>query len=260
MITEKPRKYGNPPYSVVLVHGGPGAPGEMVPVAKELSKKFGILEPIQTKNSVKDQAGELRQQIVENAEVPVILVGWSWGAWLSFITAAENPGLVKKLILVSSGPFETKYAKSIMPTRLSHLIPEEGERVKVLIDMLQKGNGDDNNLQEFGELMSKADSYGSISEGGETITVQADIYESVWKEADKLRRNGRLLEYGKSITCPIVVIHGDYDPHPYEGVREPLSKVFKNCKFVLLKNCGHHPWLEKEAKDEFYSALEKNCS
>ncbi len=42
------RKYGNPPFSVAVIHGGPGAPGEMAPVARELSSRWGVLEPLQT--------------------------------------------------------------------------------------------------------------------------------------------------------------------------------------------------------------------
>jgi len=252
-----PRKYGNSPYSIVLVHGGPGAPGEMAPVAKELSKKFGVLEPLQTKKSINNQVEELKRQITENTKVPVVLIGWSWGAWLSFIVTAKNPDLVKKLILISSGPFESKYAEKIMPTRLAHLTHEEGERAKVLIDMFQKGSFDNKAFQEFGALMSKADSLDPISEKKEKIEVQSNVYESVWKEAEKLRRSGKLLEYGKLITCPVVAIHGDYDPHPFEGVEKPLSRTLKNYKFVLLKDCGHHPWLEKQAKEKFYETLLK---
>lgn len=254
---ENLRKYGNSPYNVVVVHGGPGAPGEMKPVALELSSSYRVLEPLQTANTIKGQVEELKSVIENQGTPPVILVGWSWGAWLSFITTAENPSLIKKLILISSGPFETKYAESIMPTRLSHLKPAESERVKVLINILQKGNANNDILQEFGELMSKADSYNPIPRRGETIEVQADVYENIWKEAEEIRRNGKLLEYGKLINCPVVVIHGDYDSHPYEGVKKPLSRVLKDCEFILLKNCGHHPWLEKQAKDDFYSVLEK---
>ena len=257
MITDNPRKYGNQPYSVVLVHGGPGAPGEMASVARELSKRFGVLEPLQTKNSVSGQVEELKQQIIKNATTPVVLVGWSWGAWLSFIVAAENPVLVKKLILISSGPFEAEYAKSIMPTRLDRLTREEGEKVKELIDTFQKGIIDNKLFQEFGELMRKADSFDPIQERGGATESQPDIYESVWKEAEELRRSGKLLEHGKSIDSPVVVIHGDYDPHPFEGIKEPLSRTIKDCKFILLENCGHHPWLEKQAKDKFYEILTK---
>ncbi len=254
---ENPRKYGSSPYWVVLVHGGPGAPGEMAAVARELSKKLGVLEPLQTKKSVNAQIKELTQQIIENASIPVVLIGWSWGAWLSFIVTAQNPDVVKKLILISSGPFEAEHAERIMATRLAHLTPEEGQRVKTFSDMFQKGHPDNKSFQEFGELISKADSFNPIQEKGEDVKVQSEIYEHVWKEAEELRKSGRLLEYGKLITCPVVVIHGDYDPHPFEGVKQPLSKIMKDCKYILLHHCGHYPWLEKQAKDKFYEILAK---
>ena len=250
-------KYGNPPYNVVVVHGGPGAPGEMKPVAIELSKDFGVLEPLQTKDSVEDQIEELKKVIEENADFPVILIGWSWGAWLAYLVTAQYPNLVKKLILVSSGPFKAEYAEGIMKTRLERLSEQERKRVEEIMQLLQKGKTDDKTFGEFGKLMDKADSYDLIlkTENTEESVFQPEIYQKVWPEADELRKTGKLLEYGKSITCPVIAIHGDYDPHPAEGVNVPLSKVLKNFKFFLLKNCGHHPWFEKEAKDAFYKLL-----
>lgn len=39
------RKYGSEPFTVAVIHGGPGAAGEMAPVAKEISAYRGVLEP-----------------------------------------------------------------------------------------------------------------------------------------------------------------------------------------------------------------------
>jgi len=55
----------------------------------------------------------------------------------------------------------------------------------------------------------------------------------------------------------VVAIHGDYDPHPPEGVKRPLAKVLRDFQFILLKNCGHLPWIEREAKGEFYEILKE---
>ena len=51
----KTRKYGTSPYQVAVIHGGPGAPGYMAPVARELSNKLGVLEPIQTCDTIQGQ-------------------------------------------------------------------------------------------------------------------------------------------------------------------------------------------------------------
>jgi pimeloyl-ACP methyl ester carboxylesterase len=235
---ETVRKYGKPPFSIAVIHGGPGAPGEMVPVAKELSQDYGVLEPLQAANTLSGQIEELKQVIEEHVELPITLIGWSWGAWLSFLFTAQNPLLVKKLILIGSGPFEDKYVPKIMQTRLSRLTTEDKERVESFGQLINDvgANEKDRIFCQFGALLSKAD----------IIECQYDVYEGVWRDAKKLRSTGQLLEYGKKITCPVIAMHGDFDPHPVEGVKEPLSKVVKDFRFVLLENCGHKPWYEKE--------------
>ncbi|NIU02689.1 MAG: alpha/beta hydrolase, partial [Nitrosopumilaceae archaeon] len=73
--------------------------------------------------------------------------------------------------------------------------------------------------------------------------------------AAELRASGELLKLGKLIKCPVVAIHGDYDPHPAAGVQKPLFLTLKDFRFTLLKNCGHKPWIERHARDEFYEIL-----
>jgi pimeloyl-ACP methyl ester carboxylesterase len=87
----------------------------------------------------------------------------------------------------------------------------------------------------------------------------ADIYKSVWKEASHLRQTGELLKLGKKILCPVVAIHGDWDPHPARGVSEPLQATLKRFQFnfIILEDCGHKPWIERRAKDKFYSILKE---
>ncbi len=256
------RKYGKAPYNIVVVHGGPGALGEMAPVARHLSKKQGVLEPLQTRNSIKEQVLELKTIIEKNAQLPVTLIGWSWGAWLSLILTAKYPKLVKKLILVSSGPFEVKYAKRIMNTRMSRLTEEKRKKLNSLFANLEdlKKNEQKSAFDEIGRLINKADSFSLIPYKNEVIKTQPEIYERVWSEASKLRKNGSLLGLGKNIRCSVVAIHGDFDPHPAEGVELPLKKVIKNFRFILLNKCGHHPWYERYTKDEFYSLLIKEVS
>lgn len=251
------RKYGRPPFRVVLVHGGPGAPGEMQPVAEKLSANFGVLEPLQTAASIAGQVSELKTVIEKNGSKPVVLIGWSWGAWLSYILSSEYHSLIKKLILINSGPFRAEYAKEIMPIRMSRLSAEERNQIEAIISNLRNNNSpDEKQFAKFGELIEKADAYNPVKpERNSSIKPQPEIYEKVWNEAEKLRANGHLLAYGKTIDCPVTVIHGDYDPHPYLGIKEPLSKILHDVKFILLKHCGHHPWLEREAKDKFYQVL-----
>jgi pimeloyl-ACP methyl ester carboxylesterase len=199
----------------------------------------------------------LHDVIETNGENPLCLIGFSWGAWLSFMVAAHYPALVQKLILIGSGAFQEKYAANIVAERLTRL--SEAERIEVL-ELTEKinkgGNADKDNLMlRFGGLFAKADAYAPLPHDNEVYEFSEEINRVVWAEAREMRVSGELLSLGKQITCPVVAIHGEYDPHLAEGVREPLARVLKDFKFILLEKCGHEPWIEKYARDQFYEIL-----
>ena len=251
------REYGGAPFTVAVVHGGPGAPGEVAPVALELSQTCGVVEPIQTASTLQGQLQELLTVLEETCDTPVVLAGHSWGAMLSFIFAALNPRLVRKLILVSSAVFEEEYAAGITITRLSRLREEERATVQDLFRALADPGNEDRNstFARIGEYILKADSFDPLPYENPVIEYQYDIFESVWMEAEELRSSGELLALGEIIRCPVLAIHGDYDPHPAEGVRRPLSGVLGDFTFVPLERCGHRPWIERAARDRFYDIL-----
>ena len=253
------RCYGKAPYRVAVIHGGPGAPGEMAPVARELSSLCGILEPLQTKTTIQGQLEELHGIVRENGSLPLTLIGHSWGAMLSYLFTAQYPATVKKLILISSGVFEEQYAASIMQTRLSRLSEGAQNRLDALTRALQDPAHADKNatFAQLGELIAEADSFDPLPHKNDTLECQYALYESVWQEAAELRRGGALLELGRTIRCPVVAIHGDYDPHPAEGISTPISRVVKDFRFLLLEHCGHNPWYEKEAREPFFAFLKQ---
>ncbi len=248
-------RYGRGPYRAAVVHGGPGAAGEVAEVARELSSCAGVLEPLQTADTVTGQVEELRNVLEENAALPVTLIGFSWGAWLCTILAARHPHCVSKLVLVSSGPFDEKDASGIMETRLSRLKPSEREEAESLMASIA-GTSDrtDADLERFGELMSTADAYAPIPERGDPVPPSLDIYRRVWSEALKMRNSGELLRLAGQVRCPVVAIHGDYDPHPAASIAS-LEGVFREFRFILLEKCGHHPWLERHARQQFFATM-----
>ncbi|MBN1188464.1 MAG: alpha/beta hydrolase [Dehalococcoidales bacterium] len=251
------RKYGRGPYKTAVIHGGPGAPGEMAPVARELSAERGVLEPLQTADSLEGQVEELKKVLEGYGAPPMVLTGFSWGAWLGFILAAYYPELASKLILVGSGPFEEKYSARILETRLKRLAAGEREEVSSIMTAAESGMMGSYSFNRLGELMNKADSYDPLPGDEEEMEPSPEIYRKVWEEASRLRRSGELLELGARVRCPVVAIHGDYDPHPFEGVKTPLSGVVRDFRFILLERCGHYPWLERQACGDFYRVLRK---
>jgi len=255
------RKYGQEPYRLILPHGGPGAPGSLAAFAEELSSDRGVLEPFQSADTVDGQIDELREYLIDHAQQPVILIGHSWGAWLSFLLSARYPEMVLKLILVSAGPFDVKYENSVLQTRLNRFSSKERASYDRIMDQWDHSNEYQKQLlfRKLGKLISQADSFERIRSKDPTIEYQPEIFRKIWNEASFLRKSGDLLASGDRIRCPVVAIHGDYDPHPWQGVKKPLEKILANFTFYLLNNCGHEPWLEKYAKGEFFRVLRAEC-
>ncbi len=253
------RLHGAPPRDVVLVHGGPGGAGEMAPVARQLAQRFGVVEALQTELSVDGQVEELVATIAAHASAPVRLVGHSWGAWLAMMAAARHPGAVARLILVSSGVFEDRYAREMTGAILDRLSPKDRAEHDRLEKALRNPDvADRGRLQSaLFRLMDKTEFFDRDDTPSEAFEIRPGIFERVWPQAAALRTSGALLEIARNVRCPVRVLHGDYDPSPAEGVRGPLAAVIGDLQFEIIKDCGHTPWHERRAKEPFYAALER---
>lgn len=231
----------------------------MGPVARRLSHDCGVIEPLQTARSVAGQTSELRDALLEHCQAPAVLIGYSWGAWLSLLTAARYPELCGKLILVSCPPFAEPAAAELRARRLDRL--DDAEKAEFEAALASLGNpaaaDQDASLARLGRLAAKADAYAPIdapAEPGE-VRVDAAIYRAVWDEAAAMRRSGQLLRQVRMVRCPVVAIRGDADSTPVEAVAESLSTAIEEFRMIVLARCGHTPWLERYAQDQFYSAL-----
>ena len=145
--------------------------------------------------------------------------------------------------------------RQIMETRPNHLNSDERQEAISLLSSIYSGSAKVNSFARFGDLMDKADSFAPLPHDSEILPCSPEIYQQVWAEASKMRSSGELLQLGEKIRCPVVAIHGEYDPHPAAGVQEPLDRKIKDFRFIILERCGHHPWLERQVKQNFYDAL-----
>lgn len=256
-MTENVRTYGRSPFRAAVLHGGPGANGDAAPVAKALSSSYGVLEPLQIAGAINGQIEELKAVLDKAARRPVILIGHSWGAWLGFIFSALYPDDVQKLILIGAPPFEPQYASNINKIRLNRLSSSKrAEAGHILQRLTSSGKQVDTHVfARFAELCAEADTFDPVEAPSGQIDYQTGVFYSVWNEAALLRDSGKLLTCAGKIRCPVTAVHGDYDPHPADGVRIPLSKSLKQFRMVLLPDCGHTPWMERRVRETFYRVM-----
>lgn len=252
------RKYGKPPLRVAVLHGGPGAPGYMAPVARELGKVIGVLEPIQTRDSLNGQIDELLDQLTDHAETPVTLIGSSWGAVLALFAAAREKQMIEKLILVGSAVFDAENSARTEVRRLERLDEKRRQRYETIMNDLERVPKKEQSrlLKEWGQILFDVDVYDPLTTDLEVLDVQYELNKRVWSDFVTLRDlPGYLKGEFSKIALPTVGIHGDYDPHPIEGIRPFLEDCLKNVRFHILPECGHYPWIERRARDRFFEIL-----
>ena len=254
--TDMVRLYGNTPYTAVLVHGGPGAIGSLKRFAEELSEAFniGVVEAIQSKYTIAELVEELHNQIYDNCSWPVALIGHSWGAWLVSLYAEKHPEMVDNIILVGSGPLEDKYVAEIGLRRSQNLSDEDAEIFYRLIH----NQATDADMERIPAVFEKSDNYCLVNrELHRADRTDSEMHNAIWSEAAKFRTSGELLALFKRIQSKIYLIQGELDPHPAQGVIIPLQECGVHCESYVLEKCGHSPFMEKYAKDEFYSILKR---
>ena len=252
------RIYGKSPFRIAVLHGGPGAPGYMAPVARELSKTCGILEPLQNEDSVEKQIAELNHQLTEYGDTPLTLIGSSWGAVLALFMSARYPDLITKIILIGSAVFDSASSAKIHHTRMSRLSEAQKQEYYKIENRIKDADEQSRAelFKKWGELFSHTDSFDPLEHEDETLEVQPHIFNKVWLDFVAMRDDPGFLsaEFSK-VKCPVTIIHGDYDPHPIEGIQPFLENCIADIKTHILEKCGHYPWLEKQARDKFYNLL-----
>ena len=256
----KIRTYGEEPFSIAVVHAGPGCTGASAELAREISKRYGVIEPLQSAETIDDQVKELEEQLTSITKSPVILIGHDWGAWLSVLLAAKRPELVKKLILIGTPPLEEKYRIELECNREYHFTSEEMKHYKQLQHRLFDQEEPDKNklLYQLAQLCVKADEYQPVSTEEalqDLVELNGELFYKMCTQIKELRNNGEMLENFQKVLCPICIMHGVYDTYPMVGVLEPLMQRQVAHRVSMIDDCGHTPWRERIAYKDFYRAL-----
>ncbi|MCE2950702.1 MAG: alpha/beta hydrolase [Alphaproteobacteria bacterium] len=187
----------------------------------------------------------------------MVLLGHSYGAFLSYALAGLFPHLVIKVILVGSAVFDDQCAAMIQHARLARMSDAQKREAAFLEGQLTRARGKEKDavLLQLANLDRVVDGYDPLPLENPFLHVSYEIYDKVWRDVRTRRQSGALLAYGKKIQCPVVALHGTYDPHPVEGVVKPLACVLRNFRFIAMERCGHYPACERRARDTFFKRL-----
>jgi pimeloyl-ACP methyl ester carboxylesterase/GNAT superfamily N-acetyltransferase len=252
------REHGSSGPAVVLVHGGPGAPGSLAPLARQLARTCRVLEPLQRRSgpqplTVERHVADLERVIEAHCRGarPTVL-GHSWGAMLALIHAAAHPGRVASLVLVSCATFDPR-ARGEFHACLDRRIDSELRR---RLDRLDADVSDaDSRLQSVADLLLPAYSCDPEVPALEVDSCDARGHRETWSDYLALEERGVVPAAFASIDVPVLMLHGADDPHPGRSIRDSLAPYFARIEFRELARCGHYPWIERAARHEFLEVI-----
>ena len=258
------RRYGSSEPTVVVLHGGPGAQGSAAGLAQSLAKDFIVLEPLQRRSgSVPLTVGQHIDDLAAIAPRPAILVGCSWGAMLGLSYAARFPERVSDLVLVGCGTYEESSRRILRESIQNRLSETEFRHLTDLQErcaLEQDPTMRDELFKEIGDAFMRAESYELIHESEPPVEIiPADANGNVETWTDVLRLQHEEIEPGifSAITAPVLMIHGDTDPHPGGQTHDLLLRYIPQIEYVEMERCGHEPWRERYARDHFLDILRK---
>lgn len=242
---------------VIILHGGPGVSGDLGPLAQALADRFraltptqrtGGVEPLTVSRHVEDLHDLMRAQ---SEGTRPALVGFSWGAMLALAYAAAHPKEAGPIVLISCGTFD-RAARQRLDALLDDRMTDDLRRQ---FERLARDVPDpDARLARRGNLLLPLYSY-ELGSAELQARCDARAHRETWDDMVRLQDEGVYPSAFASIESPVLMLHGAADPHPGRMIRDSLAPFLRRLEYIELQRCGHYPWLERHARDEFFSVL-----
>ena len=252
------REYGTGKDSVIALHGGPGAAGDIAPLARALGKHWHVFEPFQRRSGGRPLAVATHVRDLDDVirarcgGTRPVLVGHSWGAMLALAYAADYPTTPAALVLIGCGTFSLP-ARAEFEARLeARLTPADRATIA---HITQTEADPDRRLAALGRVMTRVYGHDVERVADEVAMADAVAHEETWADMVRLQRDGIYPAAFAAIGVPVLMLHGDADPHPGRLTREDLRMYIPHLEYRELANCGHSPWLERQARDAFLETL-----
>jgi len=255
------RRYGAGERIVVVLHGGPGAPGSASGLGRALAPHFQVIEPLQRRSGlVPLTVSRHVEDLVAVAPRPAALIGWSWGAMLGLSFAARFPERVSDLVLVGCGTYDSA-TRTIFKQSLDRQLGDEGRlKIRALQDRLatESDNGRrDVILGELGAAYMKVESYDLLETepASDHLPLDEAGHNETWKDVLRLQQEGIEPGIFRGISARVLMIHGDTDPHPGAPTHELLRQFIPGLEYMEVDRCGHEPWRERHAHGRFVEVV-----
>lgn len=246
---------------LVILHGGPGFSSHYLFLHfHHLSDRYQIIfydqrssgrssgheNPLEISiQGFVDDLEEIRKTL--NIE-KMNLLGHSWGSLVAMNYTITYPENINHLVLIGSMGASSSFLQPFKTTIEKRLSGEEKKKLVYLASQLGRKDQRSKPFKEYFAIYLST--YFFDKRKMKQLKLGYFDDEMVMKY---LICNACLSDYQKqynlfgklgTFPVPTLIIHGKYDPIPYQAAMK-IHREIKNSKFLLLKNSGHFPFIEE---------------
>ena len=248
---------------LVMVHGGPGIPDYLAPVA-EIVDDLGLVHRYDqrgTGGSAWEGEHTIARHVQDLASLldvwgydRVVLLGHSFGTTMASYFLLAHPGRVAGLIQLA-GPFLDPWREADLAAQRARRSGEQQARLDELDAISSRTDSEDTEylaLSWFTDHADQARAWDWALAAARTlrpVNYAMNAQLNAAKKADPLE--SRVDELRELLPPGAIIIGGAGDTRPAAALRRLGARL--NCEVTIIPNAGHEPWLE--APGRFARAL-----
>jgi pimeloyl-ACP methyl ester carboxylesterase len=248
---------------LVMVHGGPGVPDYLAPVARivdDLSLVHRYDQrgtggsPWEGEHTIARHVQDLTSLLDAWGHDRVVLTGHSFGTDIASYFLLAHPERVAGLIYIA-GPFLFSWREADLAAQRARRSGEQQARLVELNAVASRTDAEEIEYLTLSWFTDHADRARArdwaLAAAGtlRPVNYPMNTQLNAAKKTDPLE--SRVDELREVLPAGAVIIGGAGDTRPAAALRRLGARL--NCEVIIIPNAGHHPWLE--APGQFAAAL-----
>ncbi len=238
----------------VLIHGGPGLPDYLGPVASMIDDRClvhrydqrGVGGSSWTEDFSIDQSVDDCVWLLDHwKHDQVILIGHSFGTDLASFVLLDHPERVAGMIFLA-GPFLGDWREPFHAVERSRRSAEQDARLSSLRGLEQRTENEEVEFLTLSWFTDHADADEAWQWARSAAETRSPVNYTMNAQlnADKRSREleSRVDELRSVIPTGAAIIGGAGDPRPAAALREFGLRL--GCDVTIIPDAGHEPWLE----------------
>ncbi|MFC1838952.1 alpha/beta fold hydrolase [Thermodesulfobacteriota bacterium] len=252
-----------------VLHGGPGDSHDTMLQLKALADQYKLIfydqraagrssgDEDTSAHSVENFVEDLEQLRLKLAPGKINIIGGSWGAMLAMQYAMKYSKNINALVLMSSMGIRAEYVKAYRANIDKNRTTEDNRKLEEIVNTADFKNRIPDTMEKYWRIYFRAYFYNPELADNINLWMRDTTYKQIPGRYAKLGtflNSYDLQDDLNKISCPTLILHGDYDPTPIEWVK-PIHDNIAESQMSIIKNAGH--WLWVEAPDQVLTIIRK---